>query len=586
MASRKCRAWLVCAAIIEASCNTRAHRLVTLHGFFGDKTFKSRLYELLPQPGSGSPLPKSWVRGIPIEDYHEPHRPLYIDRRFTGGDDSRRPYGLEASTLAFYAGHGDTDYWFVPDSTPNRVPLSKVRVGDGALRYFWLYSCHVMAHGPRLDGDYPAPQCFIPGMGHADLFENKRWGNALTSNSRMACGGSTFLGYTNVEEIWNYLLEEQTSVADAFILGLAHSKQVPVCLARGGPDQASSALADRTLYPEKVDHEGWLHLQYPINCNVSNTPNSTMLRVRCNQLTVPTTVGEPIVCGASAEPLLPKPDEPSPVPLPKVKTRSLPAPGPTTVSLALGFVRMAGHDAWKYQPDSGGFVFVKSREVPDRYNPLDSCNQETEWTVHPTELLAKPGLDSQVLPSDPFTNFSFTAYEMRVESRRDGAGQGKCAVRSLFLLRHSSIDFGTAKAPKRYPIFGPPAVFELQRQGNGDPVLASFSSPRRKLEVVAGETLDARSPLKTVPFAIKEAYEELQLKAEEYPIENARAILGYEEAPLRCRQQYLRPTYEIRFFPTAAARPNRPTVTMRRDARLNPSDESWKCKEWGNFPPP
>lgn len=115
--------------------------------------------------------------------------------------------------------------------------------------------------------------------------------------------------------------------------------------------------------------------------------------------------------------------------------------------------------------------------------------------------------------------------------------------------------------------------------------LASFSAPRRELTVLANQPgQDHR--IKPSKEVIREARQALYLDPETYPIRSAQAILGYEEAPLRCLQKFLRPTYEIRFVPTAVAAPNYPTVIVRRDARINSDEAGWECKGWGDFPPP
>jgi hypothetical protein len=270
-----------------------------------------------------------------------------------------------------------------------------------------------------------------------------------------------------------------------------------------------------------------------------------------------------------------------------VTTTHLQAPAVTAADLPLGFVRLAGHAAWKYHPDSGAVVLIKGR---DQYSQPIPCDKETEWTVQPSVLLAQTGLDLKILASESaplgagrrLADFTFTAMEMRVESRPDGAASGSCAVRSLFLLLHSKVDVGPPNHSKSYPVFGPAVAFELQRQGNEEPVLASFSAPRRNLTVMP----DKKESLKTESTVINEAHEALQLNAEEYPVERARAIFGYEEAPLRCLQSSLRPTYEIQFFPSPEAAHERPTIIVRRDARMDPHDESWECRGWGAFPPP
>jgi hypothetical protein len=545
---------------------------ISLHGFLGEDGFVSLARMLLPPTAEESPLPGSWARDIPALNYRNSQRPLYVD----GLDDDNPQLGIESSTLTFFAGHGqDIDEWLVP---PNDevVSLGSVHVGDVSLRYFWLYSCQVLAHGPmKIEGgrNYSAPQCFHPGRGDADVFG--RWTRAFASKMRMVCGGSTNLGHSDVGEIWNYLLEAETSVADAWILGLANPKEAPVCLARGGRDRLSSALSDRTLHPEGVPQPDWMHLQYPIRCEVER--NGPTLRVICNKSAI---------CGASSEP--PPSLEPAVLPetAPLVTATILQAPSFTDNKRSLGFVRLAGHEGWKFHPDSGAVVLAKGR---DQYSQELPCASETEWTFQPTELLQRTGLDLQVLATDSaapaagkrLADLEITALEMRVESRRDGAESGSCAVRSLFLLLHSKVDVGPASHPISYPVFGPAIALELQRRGDEEPVLASFSAPRRNLTVKP-----AKVSLKPVLAVINEAHQELQLNSDEYPVGNARATFGYEEAPLRCQQQSLRPTYEIQFFPTPKAALDRPTVIVRRDARLDSHDASWKCQVWGEFPPP
>jgi hypothetical protein len=592
---------LLCvASLCGASCTARAphpyagvphspaaapHQPVTsLHGFYGNSTFVSVARTLLLSGTQPSPLPASWATGIPVLGYGSSHQPLYVDQH-NHGLDYDPTYGLESSTLAFYAGHGKgIDGWYVPPRNAV-VPITQVHVGDLSLRYFWLYSCKVMAHGPRMvvgGRNYSAPQYFQPG--DADVFA--RWTPAFASNMRMVCGGSTDLGHiTKVGEIWSYLLEDETSVADAWILGLANPKEVPVCLARGGEKPAFSALSDRTLHTEGVAQGGWLHFQYPVNCTVERE-NISPLHVVCNRQPAPTG-GKTSPSGAPSEPPPVLREPPLPTEALTVTTTRRQAPAPIDVGRPLGFVGLVGPVNRKYHSDSGAVVLIKDRQHRDLYNRLGSCDEETTWTIQPSALLKEAGRGLELFSSDAaeqdagqlLKDFSFTALEMRVESRQDGHSDRICTARSLFLLLHKKVDV----APESYPVFGPAVVLELQRQGDQEAKLASFSAPRGKPTVDKGVQ---PIPLKPAPDAINQAHEALQLNAEEYPIANARVTFGYEEAPLRCQQEFLRPTYEIRFFPAEAVQDNRPTVTVRRDARLNPPETSWTCRGWGAFPAP
>lgn len=434
-----------------------------------------------------------------------------------------------------------------------------------------------MAHGPKIGTDYAAPQCFNAAGVDADVFQ--RWTPAFGPHLRMVCGGSTFLGYVAVGEIWNYLLEAQISVADAFVLGSAQADQVPVCLARGGRDPSFSALADRKLHTDQVVPRGWLHLQYPVRCTVER--NGSTLQVGCGKPPAPVDKGETAPYSASNEaPILEKVET-----LPVVTTSPLPAPALPRAQFDrhwhLGFVSLPEHEYVKFHPDSGAVVLIKRR---DHYSRLKQCDQETRWTVRPSVLLEKAGLEKKFLTpafleaSGPrrFVNALPTAFEMRIESRPDGAPSGSCTVRSLFLLLHTEVNVGTKSNPKRYPIFGPALVLEFQRGETDFPMLASFNTPRRDLKVV-----QEKVQIKREADAIRDTYQELQLKPTEYAVNAARAVLGYEEAPLRCRQESLRPTYEIRFFPTESAQDDRPTIVVRRDARREPGKASWECAGWG-----
>ena len=529
---------------------------VSLHGFFGGSENLPTVMKLIPLAVEPSPLPPCWDRGVPLACFEGMHKPLYLDFDAWGGEDNRAIYGLESSTLAFYVGHGDPLHWSVPREPLLSVPLSKVRGGDGLLRYFWLHSCNVMAHGPKdAQGDYSQPYNW--SAGNLDVFERSRWTRVFRPGLRMVCGGSTQIGFDEVGEIWENLLGKQKSVSDAFVLGVAHLKQVPVCLARGDESPASSALADRTLHSEGFRYTvpGWLHLQMPVPCDVE--PFGLALHVRCP------------AAAASAEPIASKLKA-----LPVVTTTALPPPSPPEERrLPLGFKRLT--DDSKYHPDSGAVVLIKGR---DRYSPPDQCNQETTWVVNPKALLEENHLDPKLLPSTSpdvhgiQKSLKITALEMRVESRQDGAPieRRKCRVRSLFLRYDTEIKIGT----ESFPVFGPGIEFEVHRE---TPRLASFSAPNREFAFSA--MLPMR--IKLEEMAISEAHQELHLDPETYPERAAKAVLGYEEAPLRCKQEFLRPTYEIRFAP---AKPDYPTVIVRRDARdsTDKSGPSWECRGWND----
>jgi hypothetical protein len=528
---------------------------VSLHGLFGSTGDIDQVRELLPAPGEQTPLPPFWHREVPLEGISDGHTPLYLDSVSQTGQDDQCKKGLECSTLAFYAGHGSIDHWDVPN---DRVPLNQVKVGDGLLRYFWLHSCNVLAHGPKVGIDFSQPHRWSGSPGDVDVFT--RWTDSFRPGLRMACGGSSLLGSVLVGEIWDHLFGAERSVPDAFVLGVAQPKlkQVPVCLARGGQHPNSSALKDRTLEPDGVRDNGWLHFQTPVPCKVEFQGFKLI-----------------VTCGSEdAAPL--DAQMPSTTPeieaLPRVKTEPMPPPVPPAEGRRpLGFVPLPGSRA-KYHPDSGAVVLIKRR---DRYTRLEPCGKVTTWEVDPWALLRQRGLKLDLLPSASsnairrFSDATLTATEMRVESRQDGAPirERKCWVRSLFIRFDTEIPIGTINLP----IFGPGVILEIPR---GEELnLVSFSAPNRELTVLTG-LFDG---IKPSDAAKTEAQQQLQLDPEIYPISAAQAILGYEEAPLQCRQEFLRPTYEIRFSPST---PEFPTVIVRRDARRDSREPSWECRGW------
>lgn len=589
---------IYCAIAVSLSCGSlppphltavaRSENTLSLHGFYNG-SFLSVANRLLRDPVTTTLLPSTWLGSIPSLPNDESHRIWYIDKDLHGKDNDPL-YGIESSTLAFFAGDGNDIYgWYVPNPQEvDWVPIKAVRVGDKDLRYLWLYSCRVLAHGPKGGSgrpNYSTPQSYQSSLGQnqADVFIS--WTPAFGPNMRMVCGGSTNLGHRGVEDIWSYLLATGTSVPDAWILGLANPKEVPACLARGdNKDPASSALKDRTLLADEAEEkqEKWLHFQYSVECDVTLDQDHETLRVGCPKSTR-ATLGQPAYqkLNSSISTLAPL-----------VKSSPLQTPSVTSRELPLGFVEVEieGSKNWKYHPKSGSVVLVKSRDFIDRYIPLKECDSPNPWTIRPKRILAQTGVNLKIIATDPaepnnaphLSDFSFSAYEMRVESRKDFDPRSRrCTARSLFLFLHklSPVQFAGQQTPP--PIFGPAVTFELQRQAEEEPVLASFSAPRQSLSVALAEA----EPIDE-DAAKQRAYDALGLNPQEYPLKNAQATFGYEQAPLHCHQTYLRPTFEIQFPPAEAVKDNRPTVTVRVDARTNPPEQSWECSGWGDFPPP
>ncbi len=184
------------------------------------------------------------------------------------GEDSDPTNGIDTATVFFFVGTGDPTGWpaGLPEpgastacmcignqavSLPNRV------LPQGTLRYYWQASCQVFAHGPlRLKPggrfmDFLAPGDFSGGD-EADVFS--RWGPAIGSGLRMACGASSRVtaGIGDVQAVWANK-KAFFDVSDSFLVGMhSQATYIPVCLARGGGRMVSAqsvpAPESSTLY--------------------------------------------------------------------------------------------------------------------------------------------------------------------------------------------------------------------------------------------------------------------------------------------------------------------------------------------------
>jgi hypothetical protein len=181
----------------------------------------------------------------------------YYDKtRVATGDDYNVANGIDTAMLFFYAGHGNPTEWcsLGDMATQSKMKLSNVTDSLGWSRYYWQCSCEVFAHGPKVCSgsslDYACPGSFS-GAADSDAMRNvfERWGPALTSDLRMACGVST-LAYChsgNVNHIWDDFNNQGMSVAQSFIDGLSGAGVVPLCITMGGSDITKTPLYDTTF---------------------------------------------------------------------------------------------------------------------------------------------------------------------------------------------------------------------------------------------------------------------------------------------------------------------------------------------------
>jgi len=198
----------------------------------------------------------------------------YQDKTVTpAGEDADATNGIDAAMLFFYAGHGEPIRWDTlgDHAYQSNMALANVQDGAGVLRYYWQCSCEVFAHGPRVCSaggmEYSCPASFSGSVDTEDMRSVfKRWGPALRSDLRMACGASTsaYCHEGNVNKVWHNYNVHGMSVADSFIDGLSGAGVVPLCITMGGSNIANTPLYDATFTNEpNTSGASHLHIMYP-----------------------------------------------------------------------------------------------------------------------------------------------------------------------------------------------------------------------------------------------------------------------------------------------------------------------------------
>ncbi len=208
----------------------------------------------------------------------------------------------------------------------------------------------------------------------------------------------------------------------------------------------------------------------------------------------------------------------------------------------------------------------------DRFESIE-CGSVSLWDVNLVSLFGGfgPGSERLGIEIDPPP----TAREMRTESSPDRGLTRFCTSRSLFLSFPNQV-----KTPDGvFPMFGPTPLVEIQRDGSVLTVASLSTTPRRF------RPTDSSVSVINDDEAVDAARRQLRLDAVDYPRAGARLTLGYEQAPERCAQIGLRPTYEVRLTPTAlAAARGRPSIVVRVDARRAPPGipptQEWRCAGW------
>lgn len=201
--------------------------------------------------------------------------------------------GIDTTMLFFHVGHGEESsnasfstaaHLYLYGQPDHYAHTQFMKLGncescnEGMLRYFWQCACQVFAHGPQKTPghpDYFRPEDY-DGSNDNVAMRNvyARWGPALGTGLRMACGVST-LAYCDKDvasAIWTYYREDEKNfdVADAFIMGM-HSVRpyevIPLCIASGGSFKNNSPLIKDTRFTNLPNDEPVprtnLYIQFP-----------------------------------------------------------------------------------------------------------------------------------------------------------------------------------------------------------------------------------------------------------------------------------------------------------------------------------
>ncbi|MBN1962809.1 MAG: hypothetical protein JW841_17900 [Deltaproteobacteria bacterium] len=230
--------------------------------------------DMASNPTAPNHVPATWTRSH-IHVGKLQTSKYYNDSTVTaGGMDADGTDGIDRSMLFFYAGHGDPESWSTLGDFGHQKDMMLGNCGNwGISRYYWQCSCEVFAHGPRVcpggGWDYSCPQDF-DGSADSEAMRNvfERWGPALSSNLRMACGSSTsaYCHEDQTNRIWDNYNNKHYDVADSFIFGLHGSGYdsivVPLCITTGGFFTFTTPLYDTTFTNAANPSGKYFHIQY------------------------------------------------------------------------------------------------------------------------------------------------------------------------------------------------------------------------------------------------------------------------------------------------------------------------------------
>ena len=168
------------------------------------------------------------------------------------------PERIDNSEVVYYAGHGSYNYF--RGARYEKVCLEKVHLGDHRLRFLFMDSCNVLAHGPVDEDMGSQPWCkpenpedekqnvFLRWLG--------KWQPPFGPDLELVCAGSTRLREAPNELLRN-IFNERLSMAEAFLMSHATADQIPLCLGRrkAFPKSIRDVVAKDAAEPPEIEDE-------------------------------------------------------------------------------------------------------------------------------------------------------------------------------------------------------------------------------------------------------------------------------------------------------------------------------------------
>jgi len=461
-------------------------------------------------PTAANHAPDSWTKTHIHTGQTNTNHFYYDSDLTTPGDDADATNGIDRNMLFFYAGHGGPTSW---STLGNNAGQGDVRLGDGPqglLRYYWQCSCEVFAHGP--DNCTPSAEVYgcpedFDGSSDSTTMRNvyERWGPALGSDLRMACGVSTlaWCHEYNVNNIW----EDYNSgmdVADSFIDGLhTGTVAVPLCITTGGFSTASTPLYDEVFTNQRNKSGSYLHIQYLSGFD-SNAPE-IMIKEPPNLIPVFELIP------------LPHPD-------PWAKVEFIEKDG---LKVSRETIKERG-PKMQINPVSGALYIRGERKV----NVSDTGKKEEDYVKQAMLHIREQGWDEK-MAGQPYGSRMI----IDTRPRREAAKQEvKHALKNVTVKvrRYLEID------GRKVPVYGPGGVISVQMNNDG-----SLLNARKVWRKIGATKRQAK--VKPYEEAEAEAMKRLGENAQGYTL--ADWGWGFKEEAGNVEQKELRMIYRFDFRP-------------------------------------